>query len=309
MNSTHSLHLTVPLGKDAHAIAEQFAAEQATPQKGKQVYLNTLAVYAVRSYLKWLPVETALTRSDSWHPGLRALFDVADLVVPNVGKLECRPVLPGDTAFLLPPEVRENRIGYVAVQFSQQLDSVQLLGFAPTPVLTEPPPEIQIAQLQSLDALIDKIHQKVPAVRLRQWLEGIFNNNDDWQPADLVLAGNFRSSVGLTRRERAPQTLRGKEIYLGMPGTGAVLTLVVQPIPTATETVDIRIRLYPSSDAIHLPEGVQLIVLDEAETPCMEAQARSADDWMQLEFSCQPEERFSVKVILEEMSITEEFIV
>jgi hypothetical protein len=41
----------------------------------------------------------------------------------------------------------------------------------------------------------------------------------------------------------------------------------------------------------------------------MEAQTRSADDWMQLEFSCQHEERFTVRVVLGEISITEEFVV
>lgn len=33
MNSTEKLYLKVPLGQEAHAIARQFAAEQATPQK------------------------------------------------------------------------------------------------------------------------------------------------------------------------------------------------------------------------------------------------------------------------------------
>ncbi|PHM06717.1 DUF1822 family protein, partial [Nostoc sp. 'Peltigera malacea cyanobiont' DB3992] len=76
------------------------------------------AVYAVHSYLKWLNIETALNQGDSWHRGLRAIFDVADLVLPGVGKLECRPVLPDEAAIVLPPIMTQERIGYVAVQFS-----------------------------------------------------------------------------------------------------------------------------------------------------------------------------------------------
>jgi hypothetical protein len=321
MTSTQPLRLSVPLGKDAHRWAEQFAAQQATPQKGKQVYLNTLAVYAVHSYLKWLPVETALTQGDSWQPGLRAIFDVADLVLPNVGKLECRPVLPGEVAFRLPREVTQDRIGYVAVQFSQQLDAVQLLGFAPASTSTEPPETIQVAELQSLDALIDSIYRRsrqvqTPAVQpetllvnLRQWLEGIFN--EDWQPAGLVLASNLRSTTRLDVGTRTSSVSRAKVIDLGRqlaPET-VVLVVQVQLTPTATAAVDIRLRLYPGSDAIHLPANLQLIVLDESGTACMEAMARSTDDWMQLEFSCQHEEKFSVSVKLGEISITEEFVV
>jgi hypothetical protein len=87
------------------------------------------------------------------------------------------------------------------------------------------------------------------------------------------------------------------------------LVVQVQLTPTATAAVDIRLRLYPGSDAIHLPANLQLIVLDESGTACMEAMARSTDDWMQLEFSCQHEEKFSVSVKLGEISITEEFVV
>lgn len=320
MTSTQSLRLSVPLGKDAHAVAEQFAAEQATLQKGKQVYLNTLAVYAVHSYLKWFPIETNLTEGDSWHAGLRAIFDVADLVLPNIGKLECRPVLPGEEALALPLEVTQGRIGYVGVQFSQQLDSVQLLGFAPARVFQELPDKIYVAELQSLDALIDTIyershesvHQRVVQpetglVDLRQWLEGIFN--EEWQSPSLVLAGNRRSKTPPLLNIQANSISRAKVIELAGQHVPQTVVLVVQLTPTATEEIDVRLRLYPDSDSVHLPANLQLILLDEAGTACMEVTARSADDWMQIEFSCQHEEHFSVRVVLGETSITEQFVV
>lgn len=320
MTRTQPPHLNIPLGQDAHRLALQFAAEQATPEKGKQVYLNTLAVYAVHSYLKWLPVEMAISEGDSWQPGVRAIFDVADLVLLNIGKLECRPVLPGEVAFTLPPEVTTDRIGYVAVQFSQQLDSVQLLGFVSASTSVEPPEKIQIAELQSLDALIDTIYRsptqqvqpsvvkpEILLVNLRRWFEGIFNQ--DWQPAGLVLASNLRSTTELNVDPQTSSIARAKVITLGSQLVPQQLVLVVQLTPTTTEAIDIRMRLYPGGDSIHLPSSLQLIVLDEAGTACMEAQARSTDDWMQLEFSCQQEERFNVKVVLGEMSITEQFVV
>ena len=131
MNSTQPDYLQIPLGKDAHQKAEEFAAEQDNLDKGKQVYLNTLAVYAVNNYLKWLSIETALHQSDSWNWSTRTFFDIADLMLPNVGRIECRPVLPGEEVVVLPQEVTQERIGYIAVRFNKQLDFVDILGFVP----------------------------------------------------------------------------------------------------------------------------------------------------------------------------------
>jgi Protein of unknown function (DUF1822) len=309
MTNTQPYILSVPLPQNAHRWAEEFAAQQDNPQKGKQVYLNTLAVYAVHSYLKWLNVETALNQGDSWHRGLRAIFDVADLVLPAVGKLECRPVLPGEVAIVLPASMTQERIGYVGVQFSQQLDYVELLGFLPAMEITESPAILQISQLQSFDPLFEIIQMRSPLtlaqrslfINLRQWVTGIFE--PDWQPPELVFANNLRSSSTMTRLT-TNSISRAKVIDLGRK-----VLLLVQLTPTDSAVFDIRLRVYPGDDVIHLPPDLQLIVLDEAENTGMEVQARSADDWMQLEFSCQHEEKFSVKIVLGETSLIEEFVV
>ena len=157
MNIAELPLLTVPIELKAHEMARQLAAVQSTVQKGKRVYLNALAVYAVHSYLKWLQIETDLEGSDSFNPAKTALANVADLVIPGIGSLECRPVLPGETTILLPEEVIENRIGYVGVQFSDRLDSVQLLGFVPSLDSSNPPQQIAVAKLMPIDTLIEQI--------------------------------------------------------------------------------------------------------------------------------------------------------
>ena len=157
MNIAELPLLTVPLELKAHEMARQLAAVQSTVQKGKRVYLNALAVYAVHSYLKWLQIETDLEGSDSFNQVKTALANVADLVITGIGSLECRPVLPGETTILLPEEVIENRIGYVGVQFSDRLDSVQLLGFVPSLDSSNPPQQIAVAQLMPIDTLIEQI--------------------------------------------------------------------------------------------------------------------------------------------------------
>lgn len=165
MNSTDPLLLRVPLGTEAHRIAGRLAAEAmqlAAPARrevGKRVYLNALAVYAVHSYLKWLAYETDISQGDCWHPVVRSRWDVADLVIPGVGRLECRPVWEGETAFAVPAEVTEDRIGYVAVQFGEQLDRGTLLGFAPGVAASMLPVQLRVADLQSLDALMEYLYR------------------------------------------------------------------------------------------------------------------------------------------------------
>jgi Protein of unknown function (DUF1822) len=106
----------IPLTLKAHGTAESFYQRHSDPQKAKQVYLNTLAIEAVHSYLSWLGVGTDRQSSDSWNPFVQTLADVADLEIPGQGKLECRLVLPGATACHVPLAVWGDRLGYVVVR-------------------------------------------------------------------------------------------------------------------------------------------------------------------------------------------------
>lgn len=164
MNTAELPLLTVPIELKAHEMARQLAAVQSTVQKGKRVYLNALAVYAVHSYLKWLQIETDFNSSDSFNPTKTALANIADLLIPGIGSLECRPVLPGETAIFLPDEVIENRIGYVGVQFSDRLDSVQLLGFVPSLDSSNPLQQLAVAELMPIDTLIEQITRLEEAI-------------------------------------------------------------------------------------------------------------------------------------------------
>ncbi len=327
MNSTETARLTVPLVSVAQALARSFAAEQTTPQKGKKTYLNTLAVYAVHSYLKWLQIETNLSQGDSWHLGMRALFDVADLVIPGVGKLECRPVLPGETTFSLPPEVTEDRIGYVAVQFSERLNEVQLLGFVRAVDTSNATEQILIADLQPLDALLDCIPNVVAEspvltasnmpVNLSRWLNNIFDAG--WLTVSALFsteaanpAIRVRSAYNLEESNLNTSVVgitRGKLIDLGMLLAGNPVTLLVTLAPAANSEVDIRLRVNPVGSQTYLPPNLQLIVLDESGETILSAQARNADNWIQLEFSGEPGEQFSVRLALGDVSTEEDFVI
>lgn len=319
MNSTETLFVKIPLGQEAHAIARQFATEQTTPQKGKQIYLNTLAVYAVYSYLKWLRIDTALQAGDSWHSLKRALFDVADLVLPNIGRLECRPVLPGETAISLPPEVMENRIGYVAVQFSERLNEVQLLGFVETVAISSALQQIPLTSLKPVSFLFDCIPDAVNdpilsanqvRVNLSQWFENLFENA--WMPLEEIFFGidekkfAFRSISSNSDDSVA----RAKIIDLGLQIGNQSVVLLVAIAPYSEQKVEILVQLHPKDEKSYLPSNLRLNLISETGEIIQEVESRSNDKYIQLKrLRGYPGEGFNIQVSNGDLIINETFVI
>ncbi|HAT14570.1 MAG TPA: hypothetical protein DCS91_14285 [Microcoleaceae bacterium UBA11344] len=146
--------ITIRFQKQDCELAEKFAASQPNAEKNQQVYRNTLAVLAVNTFVKELRYETDLDAGESWHPVLRMFHNVADLVLPGIGKIECCPVILGETAISL-PEVRENRIAYIAVGFAEPFDKVKLLGFIPAGEFLDETEAISLTNLKPVEELLD----------------------------------------------------------------------------------------------------------------------------------------------------------
>jgi hypothetical protein len=96
--------MAIPLTLTAHQQAAQCAHTQADLRKGKQVYLNTLAIQAVKTYLEWLDLAPNWEESNSSKPIFQSLSDSADLFIEGKGRVECRPVLPGESRCIIPPQ-------------------------------------------------------------------------------------------------------------------------------------------------------------------------------------------------------------
>jgi hypothetical protein len=322
MNSQNQQLLEIPLGLEAHRLASEFAAEQVNPEKSKQIYLNILVVYAVHRYFKWLGIETSLTQSDSWNPILRNKWNVADLEIPGIGKLECRPFLPGETSVYLPPEVTEDRIGYLGVQFSERLDKVQLLGFTKTADIDV----LEIRQLQSIDKLIDRIDKlregKSPAdlvapsaklidklspelpVNLGQWFAGVFD--EGWQTVETILSPRKLAFKNF-REPKKDKIERAKKLDLGLLVNGQEVALIVSIWTEENQEKGVMIQVCSIGEQKTLPLGLKLKVTLESDEA--EAIAREADNLIQLEFSELPGKQFTVQVSLDNESITEKFVV
>ncbi|MFM6408572.1 MAG: DUF1822 family protein, partial [Microcystis sp.] len=178
-----------PLGMSDFNFAREFSGQQENTAKARQVLLNTLAVRAVGFYCRnLLSVETDFENSDSWDSSARILMDVADLEIKGLGKLECRPIRPGEKVCYVPPEVWEDRIAYVIVEIDEKRKMANILGF----VKKVDAEQVSIEQLQPLEDLIDVFN----LISFRQRIEELLAS--DWLESEKVLTASGRS--GRSRR-------------------------------------------------------------------------------------------------------------
>ncbi|MBE9037114.1 DUF1822 family protein [aff. Roholtiella sp. LEGE 12411] len=313
-NTTYQLDdfaITLPISQIARITAQQFANQQPTPEKAEQVRLNTLAVWVVNDYLQMMEIPTNLQASDSWNPVMRLCANVADLEIPSVGRLECRPVRLHQQTCAIPPETWEERVGYLVVQFDESLQEAKLLGFIPQ-VTTE---ILALTQLQPLEALID--HLATPLVNLSQWFAGIFETGWQtieslWNVPELRPAYAFRGTETVeknTSNQLEAVTRRAKLMDLGIQILNQPVMLMVEITPETDQQTSIRLQLHATGSQIYLPQGVQLTVIDSSGGVFLEAQARKSDNYIQLQFRGEPTELFSVRVALHDTSITEHFMI
>jgi Protein of unknown function (DUF1822) len=313
---SENLALPLPLTQRAQTIADQFARRQPTAQKAAQVRLNTLAICVVNDYLQMMGIPTDLTGGDSWNPATQLGADVADLEVLGVGKLECRPVLSRST-YAVPPEVWEDRIGYVVVQIDEAVREAHLLGFVEQAAQEESPidelrsPEALLEHLNRLmrpvASLISSVPVRVLQVNLSRWLQNTYEAG--WQAVESLLnppnlAYGFR---GMSTAEPPESPLRRAKLIdlnIQMPHPVA---LVVELTPDAQQT-DIRLQLHPTGQS-YLPPQIRLAVLDASGATFLEAQSREADNYIQLQFRGTPNETFQVLVAIADASVVESFVI
>lgn len=299
------LRFTVALSHEAHEIAKQSIRGINSRVKAKQVYANTLAVYAANHYFQCLGFNPDWQHSNSRNPFLIQLTNVADLEIKDVGKIECIPVLadaatdrPGQISeFQIPPESENERVGYMPVQINGDLTEATILGFS-----TQKSGGIKLNELRDLEYAIKYLTDlEQPAIaRLRGWLEGLVDSA--WEPLDRVLNQNqlrlrYRGAIN-----------RCQPIDLETP-TGTIASALVIDVKSteSAEKLDVLIQVYPTKHH-ELPDGIKLTISDSTETT-MTAISKSGDNWIQLNFTAIFDEEFTVKVGLGDAEIIRKFVV
>ena len=300
---------SLPLALTAHRRAQTFQRRHSTPAVQKRVYLNTLATYAGATYLEMRGYDIDLNHSYSQDPAQQTLMDVADVMVDGVGRLECRPVLPGDTAIAIPAEVSCDRIGYLAIQLDESLRQATLLGFTTTlPVSTQDLISIPLADLRSPDELGLYLEQQAietVSVRLSRWLQQTVETG--WQAVSDTVAEltaptptfAFRSSSTTETAEveadsqAVPSIGQSKPVTLGTGADAVTVTLLVGLIPQAQNDIEVWVQISPTVGQSRLPAALNLAILDESDAAVMQAEARETEA-IQLKFVAAIAETFSV---------------
>ncbi|MGL5877424.1 MAG: DUF1822 family protein [Xenococcaceae cyanobacterium] len=328
-----SFTIDIPLSISAHLHAEQFCGNQANPDKAKQIYLNTLAVYAVSVYLKSLGFQPELDRSSSWNIFSQTLMNTADLLVKNLGKLECRPVLPDAESVYVPEEVWTQRVGFIAVRLDESLKKATLLGFIPQVGATNFPCK-QLRSILELPKYLSDLERPhlVTDTLLGQWLHGLFE--EGWQLVEQLyptpLAFNFRGSSQLQDMQHsikdvlkgsaseatqipvkeAGEISRVKLLNLNSGQQIEQVGLVVKILAKSDGEIDISVsvKVYPADGQTKLPQGLQISVLDEREVPVMQAQVNNTET-VEFKFSGEPGEYFCVRLTWRGISKTETFVI
>ena len=244
---------------------------------------------------------------------------MADLVVKNCGKLECRVVLPEAEMVAIPEEVWQERIGYVAVQLNESLEEARLLGF----VARVTSRELPLNQLQSVADLPGYLQQvsssltarqpgDKPLVHLSQWWEGLFEVG--WQTVEALL-GNPSKELAFGFRKTVPlggeEMVKGaKLIDLGMELGSQKVALLVALTPESEEKVGIRVQVHGVGEGTYLPTGLKLVMLSTSGEILQEVQARVQDNYIQLKrFKTKPGKGFTIQVAVDNFCLTEEFVI
>lgn len=295
---------TVPLTAKFRQQAEKFKQQQSHTKKAQQVYENTLAVLAVNFYCQCLGIETDLDVSESWDPLMQTLSNTGGLSLKNLGILECRPILPHAEWIEIPIDVHQNRLGYLIVEINETEKKATLLGFIKQ-VTRE---KVPVNQVESLAIFLDELEALKPITpKLTDWLSGLITTG--WQTVE-TLKTSLQSQPQLVFRNprfRKKQGIeQGKIIELEQEGHK--LGLLVGISPTATSEMNISVEIYPQTLPLQLPPDLELMILDDSGKSVMRAISRGTEI-LEFQFTGEPGEQFSVKVMIGDISITEPFLI
>ncbi|MGK7876296.1 MAG: DUF1822 family protein [Xenococcaceae cyanobacterium] len=327
-----SKSLTIPIGYEARKTAKTFAQQQVSKHKARQVYLNTLAVYAVHDYLNFMGIESSLETSDSWNQAIRLNSDTADLYIPNLkGRIECLPILTNEKVCHVPPEVWDDRLAYLVALIAKTGREVRLLGFSSSVM----DGVLLLDQLQPLEELFKhlqpvaqqdnhKLSPNLPVTHLRQWLVNIFT--EGWQDAQALLSP-IQSNYAVRSRalpeaqicESVTSNLivqRGKLINLGIsledPSSSRQtkdiqVALVVEVKEENLQRYYVRLQVHPFDTYAVLPPDLKLQIIEESGELFADISSREADNFIQYQFWAQPDESFTVNLIWQSTGIRENF--
>lgn len=158
------------------------------------------------------------------------------------------------------------------------------------------------SDLVEANVQIDKNGQTI--VKLGQWFQQVFE--PDWQAVEEVLGIKEPDSVLFSFRNFKVQ--RAKLIDFGKQLSAYPVALIVK-IVEDKHNISILLQVQPTGHAAYLPEGLQLILVSPSGEFLHQDQAGNASNLLEVELGGKQGENFRVKVALNSVSVTEDFLI
>ncbi|NDJ18774.1 DUF1822 family protein [Myxacorys almedinensis] len=263
-NVLWELAIPFPITASFRHQARAYASQYFVPEVQTRIYFNTLAVLVADAYFRLLGFKTNLTKPERWNALHRLWSEANELELPGLGSLECWVIAPGQQSVTLPTEHWSDRIGYLFVAIASSETSATLVGFLPAIDAETAETEAAIADLQSIDDLIDELAQQEASslaktaqtndltrefsekqiTYLRNWLNNVYAT--DWQ---------------LSMRDLSTSTCK-KKIQLA----GQVFEMQLSVSQTVSPNQDelMLVRVVVQGENASLPKGMQVSVPDES---------------------------------------------
>lgn len=153
-----------------------------------------------------------------------------------------------------------------------------------------------------------ELSPRLAITHLSKWLESTEKKiQQGWQILDeLMLPKTFGFAF---RKKLSSRTAsRGKPIKFWHQGEEQTFILTVS-LQETNEQIDIILRLYPMEGRPYLPAMMQMTLLDESGNSLLDAIAKSADEFIQIQLEGLPGEQFGVQVNFGQQSVREQFII
>ncbi|WP_319423420.1 DUF1822 family protein [Pleurocapsa sp. FMAR1] len=303
-----------------------------------QIYLNTLALFALEKWLKERMPEQSISKSDRIIENTGRLnigeFKVCAIATENL--LDELVELPRNvvesseltTHFYVILEVLEEQEEAIfrgclnydqLINYREDINSQPQDNFYQLPLsLFDPEPNHLLfycrflkptsislpVEAVNITTATSKEYIQKSTTKLSQWLQNVFDGT--WQTIDSLI--NLEANLEYGLRNADEEVKRAKLINLGVQLGERNVALLVKIKAESNGKLVVSIQLHPGGEARHLPPNLKLILLSKAGKVLQEVQSRTQDNYIQLKpFRGERGKRFQIQVSLGSLSITENF--
>lgn len=304
-----------------------------------QIYLNTLALFALEKWLKERMLEQSISTSEQIIENTGRLkigeFKVCAIATDNLldelvelprNVVESSELTTHFYAILEVLEEQEEVIFRGCLNYDELINYCEPINLQPQDNFyqlplslfdTEPnhllfycrflePTSISLPVGTTQMTTAEPVeYVRESTTKLSQWLQDVFD--ETWQTIDFLINPEANLEYGL-RNDADEELKRAKLIDLGMQLGKQSVALLVKIKEETNEKLAVSVQLHPDGEARHLPPNLKLILLSKAGKVLQEVQSRTQDNYIQLKpFKGEKGKRFQIQVSLASLSITENF--